>query len=415
MKRIFVFSYHGEDNYQTSYYRLLSISQRLAKDYEVYFVHGTTKNVTQPINLKNNLIELSLDYNHGFFQNLYNLLLNKNRKKLAKILLIVYFLFTGKEIFDLGKEFFNYIEKTNLYLNNEDKIFVSYPSLAIHNLGNSLKRKFKSKLILDYRDPGVFGYQQVAESKFVYLLRRYFLKRRELRNIQNADMITVTHPILKEVLPAIYHNKVHIIRNGFLANKTNLALIVDIPKIFNIVYLGTLYDIQLEDKSFFKAVRKFIDANNVLPHQFQLKFIGGKKSVTLTSIIKKYQLDPYTLITDRLPIEVAYQYLYKASIFLHLKYGDRKSITTSKQYEYFAFQKPVLLPIDDKGDIAQSIRTCNCGYICNSIDEIVNVLNEQYKLYLNGTIVTNKKSDEEVLKLSRQYQEEKLINLIKNL
>ena len=160
-----MFSYHGRDTYQTGFNRLLSISERLADDFEVHFVYGNKRKSQHSISIKGNLIEIPLNYSNNFFHSIYKNWLETGQRRLAKTLLMAYFLFTGKEIFDLGREFKKYKTDTNIKLTNEDVVLVSFPSIAIHNLGYSLKQEFGCKLILDYRDPGVFGYKLIEENK----------------------------------------------------------------------------------------------------------------------------------------------------------------------------------------------------------------------------------------------------------
>jgi len=415
LKRIFIFSYHGKETFQTSYYRLLSLSEHLSENAEVYFIHGTTEKEVKQIKVKGNFIEIPLNYAHGFFQKTYKSLLRNGKNSIAKILLIFYYFFTGKEIFDLGKEFQNYIKKTNLTLSPSDIVVVSFPSIAIHNLGFLLKQKYGCKLVLDYRDPGVFGYQLLAENKIISLLRKTFLKKREIRNLKNADLVIAISDSIKALFPVEFQEQIAVIRNGFISHKANLDLITHNPYTFILLYLGTIYSPQLKDQTFFKALRIFIDRNNILPQHFQLKFLGSEGCEGLREIIKQFNLDPYTQITPRMPIELAYTELYNASMFLQLKFGKRKEIITSKQYEYLAFQKPILLPLSDHGDLDQSITDYKAGYICNSLDEIVDVLEKQYKNHFDHQPELISRTEEELYQLSRRSQQDKLFKLIEKL
>lgn len=419
MQRIFIFSYHGTETFQTSYYRLLNLASFLAKDHQIYFVHGAENSET-PIEKKGNLIEIALKYNEGWLQQAYALLIKNKYFTLGKLLLMIYYFLTGKEIYDLGQVFDKYLSKTNLSLNERDTVIVSYPSIAIHNLGYRLKKKYGCKLVLDYRDPGVFGYQLISESKIVSFLRKTFLKRRELRNLDAADGLTAISASIKNLFPPKYATKFSVIRNGFLIDKVDFSKIKTTNNIFKLVYLGTIYNIQLQELDFFKAVRKFINHYGLQPHQFQLKFVGSEtpirhKADELKLVVKQLGLDPYTTITPRMPIEQAYEHLYDANMFLHLRCGDRKEIITSKQYEYLAFQKPILLPISDEGDLAESIQQYDAGFVCHSVEEIVQTLSLQFELHLAQISNRVQRTEQELFELSRQYQGQKFRKLIKAL
>lgn len=415
MKRIFVFSYHGRETYQTGFNRLLSMAEYLSNSYEVHLVYGNRDKVERPIKIKGNLIEIPMSYTPGFFHNLYKGLIESGRRIMAKFVLACYYAFTGKEIFDLGREFSKYKKKTNINLTKDDIILVSFPSLAIHNLGYALKQEFGCKLILDYRDPGVFGYKQIEDNKVLSFLRKRFLKRNELRNLKAADLIVTISESIRSLFPEKYRDQIEVVRNGYDIKKVNFNLIKHHPYTFKLVYLGTVYNDQLEDVTFFKALRKFIDLHLIQPQYFQVRFIGTGESLKLKEVIKHYHLEPYVYISQKMPIEQVYSELYSAAMFFHLKYGNRKEIITTKQYEYLAFQKPILLPVNDFGDLESSINKYQAGYVCENKDDIIKFLKQSVDNHFNRQPVLIKRSEAELYELSRQGQEEKLLKLIDKL
>lgn len=414
MKRIFVFSYHGKETYQTGFNRLQSIAENLSNFYEVHFVYGNRNKLERPIKIKGNLIEIPLNYAPGFFHNIYKSLIEDGRGITAKILLVTYYFFTGKEIFDLGREFEKYKKKTNIDINKEDMVFVSFPSMGAHNLGYRLKQEFDCKLILDYRDPSAFG-QLVYENKFFSFLRKFFLKRREIRNLKSADLVITISDSIRNLFPEKYGKSIKLIKNGYNFKKIDFNLIHDHPYTFKLVYLGTVYANQLTDLIFFKAVRTFIDRNKVQPQYFQIRFIGTGDSLKLKELIKQFNLDPYTYISAKMPIEKVYADLYSAAMFFHLKYGNKREIITTKQYEYLAFQKPILLPVNDYGDLEESIKKYNAGFICENEEEIIEVLKTSMDNHFKGKPARINRTAQELYELSRQGQEEKLLKLIEEL
>lgn len=415
MKRIFVFSYHGRETYQTGFNRLLSMAEYLSNSYEVHFVYGNRNKAERPIKIKGNLIEIPMSYAPGFFHNLYKGLIESGRRVAAKFLLACYYSVTGKEIFDLGREFDKYKKKTNINLTKEDIILVSFPSLAIHNLGYALKQEFGCKLILDYRDPGVFGYQQIEDNKILSFLRKRFLKRNELRNLKAADLIVTISASIRNLFPEKYRDQIEVIRNGFDFKKINFNLIKNHPYTFKLIYLGTVYNDQLEDTTFFKAIRKLIDLHVIQPQYFQVKFVGTGESLRLKEIIRHYHLEPYVQVSQKMPIEQVYTELYSAAMFFHLKYGNRKEIITTKQYEYLAFQKPILLPVNDDGDLEESIKRYQAGYICENENDIIQFLKQSIDNHFQNKPARVERTEAELYELSRQGQEEKLLKLIDKL
>ncbi|WP_410221806.1 hypothetical protein [Pedobacter sp.] len=413
MKRIFVFSYYGKETYHTGYYRLLSLANTLSENFEVYFIYGNIKEVKKGEN-KENLTEIPLLYKNGILQKVY-FFLQKRSPYSAKLLVILNYLFTKREIFDLQKETLFYFNNSEIKPAKDDIIFTSFPSLSAHNLGYKLKKKYHSKLVLEYRDPGVFGYNLIYENEWMSKVRKLFLKKQEIRNLESADLLLTISDSIKKFFPERYFNNVHVVRNGFNNHKIDSSLIRDNQQKFILSYLGSIYSSQLEDITFFEAVKEFLVEYKISPDRFLLKFIGVNDRTALNKIIIRYGLENYTSISDKMPIEKAYDELYDSSMFFHLKYGNRKEVITTKQYEYLAFQKPILLPVSDNGDIAESIKKYNAGYVCNHKKEIIEVLIKSFKNHLEGKPLKINHTKEELYELSRQSQEEKLFKLINEL
>ena len=413
MKRVFVFSYHGKDTYQTSFYRLASLSEKLSEQFKVYFIYGNL-NPIPIVNENENLKHIPLVYSNGFIKKTHTFLHHK-RAALGKAFLMCYYLVTKREILDLQREAEAYFEKNNINLTEEDTIFVSFPSLAVHNLGYALKQKFKSKLILEYRDPGVFGYQLVFENELISKARKLFLKRNEIRNLESADLILAISESIKSFFPKKYEAKLGVIKNGFSSSHLDFSLIKDDTQKFILAYLGSVYQGQLENFTFFSGAKKFIDKYKISPGKFLIKFIGLNDPKAIEELSTKFELNAYIEITPKVPIEKAYEQMYNASMFFHLKYGDRRGVITTKQYDYLAFQKPILLPVDDNGDLAESIKKYKAGFICNNEEEIMEVLNNAFEKHFSGKPSRIERTAEELHELSRKGQEEKLVKLIQNL
>ncbi len=413
MKRVFVFSYHGRDTYQTSFYRLVSLSEKLSETFKVFFIYGNLKAIDVE-NKDANLTHIPLVYSDGLVKKIHTSLYSR-KAHLAKAFLMFYYLFTKKEILDLQREAENYFKENQVILTEEDIIFVSFPSLAVHNLGFALKKKFNSKLILEYRDPGVFGYKLIFENELMAKARKLFLKRNEIRNLESADLILAISESIKQFFPKKYHRKIEVVKNGFSSSNIDFSLVTDHKNQFILAYLGSVYSGQLDNLIFFEALKKFIDTYQIPTSKFLIKFIGLNDHHEIDRIIEQFGLRNYIEITPKVPIEQAYTKMYDASMFFHLKYGDRKEVITTKQYDYLAFQKPILLPVNDNGDLAESIKKYKAGFICNNEQEIVEVLFNAFTQHFSGTPMRIERTDAELYELSRQGQEDKLVKLIEAL
>lgn len=413
MRRIFIFSYKGRGTHETSFNRLLSISENLSKYFEVYFIYGR-ENDSNREETRKNLFEIPIVFNKGIIQKVHSFLRNKNAYA-AKLFFILYYFFTRKEILDFKQNALSYFQHNKIEFKKDDIIFATHPTLSLQSLGCELKKKYNCKLILEYRDPGVFGYKLIFEKAWMTKARKFFLKDKEVRNIESADLIITVSQSLKIFFPEKYQHKIHVIKNGFDNKLMDYSKIFCSKEQFILVYLGTIYDVQLSDLTFFKAISKFIELYNIQPTQFKLRFVGSGDSIMLKKIIRKFELNFYCDITEKMEIDKVYSNLYDAAMFFHLKYGDRKEIITTKQYEYLAFQKPILLPVNDYGDLEESIKKYDAGFVCESEKEIVDVLKMSIDNHFNGNPRRITRTEDELYDLSRQGQEEKLLKLIDKL
>lgn len=246
-----------------------SLAETLATENEVFFIHGAIGNINddQP-DFK--YAEIALKYSDGIFSKAINYLLKKGYHKTAKSIHLLYYFFTGETIFDLKKAFIGYLKIHDLHLSQNDILLVSFPSHTIHHLGYELRKRFGCKLILDFRDPGVYGYRAVADNRLMSFLRKTLIKNNEHKCLEAADLIITVSKSLKNFFPEKYQHKIRLIRNGALAEYIDRTKRAN-PDKFRIMYLGTMYNAQLKDDTFFRTVYAFVK-NSILPVEFELFF-----------------------------------------------------------------------------------------------------------------------------------------------
>ena len=263
-----------------------------------------------------------------------------------------------------------------------------------------LAKQLNYKLILDYRDPWTFAYTPIDGLKLVHRLKKWVGREKEIQLLQQADLISIVSKSLKGSFPTQFQEKIVVIPNG--SNYTEHEIIKTTPSDkFNIVYAGTIYNEQLIDDSFFEAFKQFIaDKDQKI---ISLQFLGANHNKTLKNKLKKYQIQQICEVTKRLKKEEMLTYLNNASLFLHLKYGTKKEVITSKQADYLAFQRPILLPISDEGDLAESIINHHAGYVCKSKEEIVIVLEELWAKFIKGENLFIPQSKEFSKSISREF------------
>lgn len=320
-----------------------------------------------------------------------------------------------REAFELNDFRNGTVALDTVHLQPEDVIITTSPPNGVFAIGFQLKQRFGCKWIMDYRDPWTYGYSLPPFDGLIYRLKKSYYRGLENRYLASVDAVTTVSSSLKKYYPAVYQHKVHIVSNGANASKIDLNLIERHPKVFSIVYSGSIYDIQLKDPSFFSAVKRLIADLSLNPAQFNLLFLGSATNKYLPTYINKLGLDAYTRITPRFSIEAAMPYMYQASLFLHLRYGEIGDIITSKNYDYLMLQKKILLPQSDDGDLATTLKQYNAGYICHGEHETYETLKHLYQQHVAGESLLCKRSTEELKELGRHFQAQQLIYIIHHL
>jgi hypothetical protein len=220
----------------------------------------------------------------------------------------------------------------------------------------------------------------------IHTIKKIFKNKYERELLNKSVLITTVSHSLKAYFPIELQNKIHVLPNGY----NSVSSTPDInphPQNFTIVYTGTIYDIQLLDDTFFKALKIFIADKDST--KIKLLFIGSEGNQLLQKKLKTYDLNHIATITKRLNKQDLSSYMTNASCFLHLRYGSNNGIITSKQSEYLAYRKAILLPNSDNGDIAESIINNNSGVVCNSIRDNLLFLNDLWDKFLNHKSLTS--------------------------
>ncbi|HEX7366885.1 MAG TPA: hypothetical protein VF273_07310, partial [Pelobium sp.] len=291
-------------------------------------------------------------------------------------------------------------------------IVIAGGSGGIAETAFKLAKQYGAKLFIDYRDPWNFGYHPMQTNKLITTFKKRFTINRELLLLSSADEIITVSTSLKSFFPNSFQKKITVIENGSdYEQEEALDVSLRRPKSYSIVYLGTLYDDQLVDDSFFESLRIFIKKTNLAPKDLSLSFLGSSENRQLPEILQKFGLTNFSRITTRLPKADLKLEIDAASLFLQLRHGGRTKVITSKQADYLMFRKPILLPNSDHGDIAQSIFEHSAGYVCDGKTEtIISVLQKEYNKYLKGDDMRLAQTD--LSHLSRKRLAEKLLAVI---
>lgn len=329
----------------------------------------------------NDLISIKPSLN--IIQSLFFNIANADNRKMVKPLIWLHQLVFGEDIFTPTHK----IDSSSLIIpkvNNGFIIAFGGP-FGVFSVANSLSEHLGYKLVLDYRDPWTYGFAPIDGYNWIHKIKKIFKNKYEYQLLEKSVLITTVSNSLKAYFPTEIQKKICVIPNG--SNTSNLTPNINPhPDFFTIVYAGTMYDMQLNDNTFFEALEIFISEKDIT--KIKLFFLGSVGNKLLPIKLKKYGLLPISTITKRLDKEKLVIYMSNASCFLQLRYGNNNGIITSKQAEYLAYRKAILLPQSDSGDIAESIIQNNAGTVCYTVENNVLFLNKLWDKFLNQQSLT---------------------------
>lgn len=163
---------------------------------------------------------------------------------------------------------------------------------------------------------------------------------------------------------------------------------------FVLTYNGTIYYDQ--DLSIFKTALDIIVAKfNQL--KFQMNFIGlGSDANMSVHISKQFSGFKGVLnITPRMPKEEMINILYDSDLLFLTRYSNAKGWYPVKMFDYYAVGKPVLLCPSDHADIEKFVRKTNSGFVANTVEECVDILEKMVQAKLTNEPIEFKRNTQE--------------------
>lgn len=239
-------------------------------------------------------------------------------------------------------------------------VLISCPPFHQAMAGVLLKKWFGTKLVIDYRDAwGLNPYRQRLSS-----FRRFVLQGDKLLEhylLRKTNLLIVSHQEMKERYLRQYdflRNIIEVIYNGFDPEKIEPGRGALFPE-FTILHLGDFYAKQkTRDPSLFlSALQGVILEKRIPSDQLRVLFIGERYREVEETIANK-GLSTHVTYLDRVPHEVAMEYLNKAHVLLLIETSD---VMTTKVYEYLATGKPILCLVRQGGELEGLIRRFSPG------------------------------------------------------
>lgn len=305
--------------------------------------------------------------------------------------------------------------KSELRKHSYDCILATGEPFILFSYASRLSSMFNIDWYADYRDDWIQNHDRTFNNdKLDKLFVHYekYWERRILKNVSGFS--SVSEYLVNQISKRTRVFKYEIIENGVdLDNYIDLRSPFS-KDTFNIVYTGMLYDQPyMEDfiRGFELFVNKIKDLNSI-----KVYFIGIEQNLNqATKVIYDYAINypnVFEFFPRMSPVNVAGYQCY-ANLLLSFIPGDpEKGIIAAKTYVYASTRNPILTIPTIKNKKSPFLPNRNVQFIAINEAEICNYILEIYGSFKNELVVQNDLTNDEVYKLSREYNSLKMIKFI---
>jgi glycosyltransferase involved in cell wall biosynthesis len=234
-----------------------------------------------------------------------------------------------------------------------DVIFSTAPPFTDFIIGTELHKKFRTPLVLDYRDVW-HEYPYKYYPTPLHKLMSYKLEKKALR--ASARIITTNRRVKELILKRykfLHYHDITILPQGFDPEDVTIDAKHVIPpsKGLRIAHAGVFYG-ERTPKYLLLALRKLFAAHPKLKHEIEVVLIGTIQDEYLR-MIKSMELDGNIITTGYLDHKHCIAYLQSSDILWLMLNNDTQS--PGKLYEYIGLRKPILASVPE-GFVRQTLK-----------------------------------------------------------
>lgn len=268
-------------------------------------------------------------------------------------------------------------------------------------IGYLLKKKFPHiHWIPDYRDEWN-SHQQSNPSNFLSKFIKVLETKSERKWTSNSTFFLSVSDYWVSSISKFINKEGITIKNGFekttysYTQKTN-------PNKLVISYIGSLYEYQEIDTTI-DAVKSLIRNNQYDIHFFFIGLNMMEDQEKRVSYLTRGYENNFTIL-PRMKKNELIEYYEKSDLLLVTAFKGVKGWYPVKLFEYYQTATPILLCPSDKGDMENFVLSTNCGYVADTKDGCIGLLNELFTRKRNGLAINTDKKQEVGEQFSRQYQ-----------
>lgn len=330
-----------------------------------------------------------------------------------------------KEVIECNENSFfkNFIKNYKLYkksveslleFNYYDVVLISVDPHYTLPLAKLIKRKYKTKLIIDYRDLWIFSKNYKTSTVtdfFKILISKLILFPVELSSIIYADKIVTVTDNWKKKLQNIYRifsDKFEVIHNGYddqLLSKNIFFQNQNDQKNFIIANYGKLSSYSPHyAEIFFRSIYKLKD--DIV--NLKVVQVGNIEDETINIISKLNISQQYFECTGFCDYTEGLQTINEGSILVIV--DNRPDAIGTKVYDYIFLNKPIIYVGPKNGNIPDLLKSFTNAFVCSETQEVIEAIKKIYtqKIY-------NLSAENNSYKYGRSIQNQKFYKLMKEL
>lgn len=226
--------------------------------------------------------------------------------------------------------------------------------------------------------------------------------------LTKADAVSSVTPWHRDILSR-FNKHAYLIYNGFDPERFMPVAQAEKTSTFKIAYVGTLSTVVDRDPTLlFKAIKSLADRGDIEVGKFCIEFYSGYENYKHhQDLAESIGVSRFVIFNDYVPTNKVPEILHEASILLVLGSGNIKQsnvIMTTKMFEYFAVNRPILSVPNDHGCKQEALKENNAGVSADSVDEVVDFILPLYREWQEKGCVNGRTDMRKIDKFSRRVQ-----------
>ncbi len=293
---------------------------------------------------------------------------------------------------------------------------------------SKLAKRFKIPFIADTRDiiEQYASHEYISrpfhtfpwlDKQIIRVFRHKLLSGRN-KALRSANCVTTVSPWHVEMMKQ-YNPHVELIYNGYDPELFYPEQIT--TKQFILTYAGRLVSLGTRDpKPLFEAITLLAKENKISPHDFRVKwYVDDPSWQTIYPLTQEYGIEEYMdypgyVAADKIPA-----IMNRSSILLQLANNTAndgpKGIMSTKLFESFAVEKPMLCVRSDESYLEETIRLANAGASARTAKEAYDFIYRHYLEWKEKGFTTVNINREFVETFSRKRQAEQFMHIFAEL